>query len=74
VMNAIRNSAAPIPAKGLLDLPLARIGSTRSDRSASIATMREARVNTKHPAEDANRQPVSDPSLRMHLTKQFIMA
>jgi len=74
VTKAIRNSAALMPASGLLEFSLARIGSTGSDRSASTATIREARVNTKHPAEDANRQPVSDPSLRMHLTKQFVMA
>jgi len=74
-MNAIRNSAAPIPAKCLLDLPLARIGSTRSDRSASIATMPGGACKYEATQERTpTRQPVSDPSLRMHLTKQFIMA
>jgi hypothetical protein len=74
VTNAIRNTAALIPAIRLFDLPPLLKVASASDPSLSIASKREERMNTNHPAADINRKLISDPNLRMRLTNKLIIA
>jgi hypothetical protein len=68
---AIRKSAALMPANGWLDLSSAE--SDEFDPYDSVAICREPRINTKHPAVDANAILEGDPNLRMRSTRKFIM-
>jgi hypothetical protein len=63
-----------MPANGLFDLSSVRIDTAESDASDSLAIRREPRINTKHPAVDANTILKGDPNLRMRSTTKFIMA
>jgi len=62
-----------MPANGWLDLSSAHMESDEFDPSDSVAICREPRINTKHPAVDANAILEGDPNLRMRSTRKFIM-
>jgi hypothetical protein len=66
-----KNSVAPIPANGVWGAPSTRMDANEFVSSSPIATKRKPRANTKNQSAMLNRLLVSNPSLRMRLTKRF---